>query len=525
MMDWLAGGRHRLPALLGVYFIAHVLIRTVMSTSLDFDESEQVLLSQFMSLGYNSQPPLYTWIQRGLFEVLGYSVFSLALLKNLFVWLTYWFVFESIRKATGNLRLASVATLGMLTIPQIAWESHRDLSHTVAATFATALLCYAVISLAQHSRSSGSLRWYALIGLAVGIGTLFKYNFAMVVIGFVIAALSIPRFRSLLFDRRILVSVLIAGAMILPHALWMIEHPDLVSSKTVTTLTSGQSEFWAGNVARGMSAMVISLISCVALTTGIFFGLFVRRQDGNVDSPVRDWIATRQLLERFLLTVLAMLVLIVLSGHAVEFKNRWFQPFLCVVPAYLVLVFAPSVLNRRRAMNLSAVMTLGLMLVILVAVIARPMTGRYRGKYSWLNIPYAEASRLIGEQSGETPDIIVTTDARSAGNMKVQHPEAIVLCKDAKHLATPIWSEDGGRPVRVLALADSQSPKAISELAGIAEEAFDGQVIGQSDCKAIEVAYVYGASGDTRHFLYSQWKLRPVAPSVTRMAKRAHSQE
>ena len=170
MMDWLVRGRFRLPALLGVYFAAHVLVRATMSTSLDFDESEQVLLSQFWMLGYNSQPPLYTWIQSGLFDVLGYSVFSLALLKNVFIWLTYWFVFEAIRKATGSLALAAVSTLGMLTIPQIAWESHRDLSHTVAATFATTLLCYGVISLAQDARSSGGLRWYALIGFAVGFG-------------------------------------------------------------------------------------------------------------------------------------------------------------------------------------------------------------------------------------------------------------------------------------------------------------------------------------------------------------------
>ena len=139
MIDWLAGGRHRLPLLLGIYFIAHVVIRTATSTSLDFDESEQVLLSQSLLLGYNSQPPLYTWIQRGLFELFGVSVFSLALLKNLLIWLTYWCVFESVRKATGNLRLAAIATLGLLSIPQIAWESHRDLSHTVAATFTTAL--------------------------------------------------------------------------------------------------------------------------------------------------------------------------------------------------------------------------------------------------------------------------------------------------------------------------------------------------------------------------------------------------
>lgn len=75
-------------------------------------------------------------------------------------------VVESIPKATGNPRLAIVSTLGLLSIPQIAWESHRDLSHTVAATFTSSLLFYAVISLCRQSDRARILRWYVLIGFS-----------------------------------------------------------------------------------------------------------------------------------------------------------------------------------------------------------------------------------------------------------------------------------------------------------------------------------------------------------------------
>ena len=89
MVRWLCGHPWRLPLALACYFVLHVLVRSFVSGSLDYDESEQAFLSQFMALGYNSQPPLYTWLQRGTFELFGYSVMSLALLKNLFIWLTY----------------------------------------------------------------------------------------------------------------------------------------------------------------------------------------------------------------------------------------------------------------------------------------------------------------------------------------------------------------------------------------------------------------------------------------------------
>ena len=174
MVKWLCGNPSRLPLLLAIYFIAHVLVRTFVSGTLDYDESEQAFLSQFFQLGYNSQPPLYTWLQRGTFETIGYSVVSLALLKNIFIWLTYVLVFEAIRQATGKVQLGLVASLGMLLIPQVSWESHRDLSHTVAAMFATSLLIYCVVMMAKSVSVGVATRWYVLLGFTVGIGAMFK---------------------------------------------------------------------------------------------------------------------------------------------------------------------------------------------------------------------------------------------------------------------------------------------------------------------------------------------------------------
>ena len=258
--------------------------------------------------------------------------------------------------------------------------------------------------------------------------------------------------------------------------------------------------------------MTISLVSCCAFTVFVFFVMFVRRQDtsiqsSNTDLDQADWSDTRLLLERFLLTVLAVLLLIVLSGHAVEFKNRWFQPLICLFPGYLALTFAPYVLRRPRAMNVSVVTTLALMLVILIAVVARPVTGGYRGKYSWLNVPYGDAAKLIRDQSERPPEIIVTANARIAGNMKVQYPDATVISCDAQHLTDGVTKRDPSTPLRILAFADSESADSMIELAAFAEKVFNARLNVSAGCQAIDVGYVYGATGDTRHFLYSEWDL------------------
>jgi 4-amino-4-deoxy-L-arabinose transferase-like glycosyltransferase len=518
MIDWLARGGCRLPLLLGLYFLIHVLVRTATSTSLDYDESEQVVLAQSLLLGYNSQPPLYTWIQRGLFELFGVSVFPLALLKNLFIWLTYLCVFESIRKATSDLRLAAIATLGLLSIPQIAWESHRDLSHTVAATFATALLAYAVISLAKESRSERRIWWYLLVGFAVGLGALFKYNFAIVVAGFAVAALSVPAYRVLLLDRRILISIVVAATMVVPHVFWMVQHSDLVSEKTITTLTDGESPKWLENVATGFLAMGSSLVACCGMAVALFFLLFVRKGEAEERDVPIDCDATRLLLQRFFLAVLAVLLIIVLTGHAVEFKNRWFQPFICLLPAYLVLAFAPSVLSRRRAMNVSAAMTAATLLVILAAVVVRPVSKSYRGKYSWLNIPYGQACDVIQAGNDSDPQIIVAQNMRVAGNLKVEFPAATVISPDSPYLAHEIWDDHGIAPGNVLVITDHEKKWRFYALIAFAEE-----VIARHPCKQrvtgeVTAQYLYGREGDTHRFRYAELEFAPIDNRVDAIA-------
>src|SRR5262245_21622617 len=75
-----------------VYFGAHLLSRVLVSDALELDEAEQTLWTQQLHAGYGAQPPLYTWLQWGVFQLFGVSVFSLALLKNLLLALTYTFV-------------------------------------------------------------------------------------------------------------------------------------------------------------------------------------------------------------------------------------------------------------------------------------------------------------------------------------------------------------------------------------------------------------------------------------------------
>ncbi|MEE4313123.1 MAG: glycosyltransferase family 39 protein, partial [Desulfofustis sp.] len=84
------------------YFVLQVLVRLITTPGAVIDESEQLLLTQHFSLGYNAQPPLYTWIQMVFFAFFGPGILAMTVLKNLLLALVYLLTYRIGRLLTGN---------------------------------------------------------------------------------------------------------------------------------------------------------------------------------------------------------------------------------------------------------------------------------------------------------------------------------------------------------------------------------------------------------------------------------------
>ena len=481
---------------LGIYFALHVCVRSFVSPSLGYDESEQAFLSQRIAWGYNSQPPLYTWIQALLFQILGCNTWALAIFKNLLLLLTYVFLFVALERATGKVRLAAVGSLGMFTIPQIAWESHRDLSHTVAATCMTCALFYCILRLADRKLTRPAVG-YVLLGLVVAAGILFKYNFAIVVAGFIVAAASITEYRPLLFNRKMWLAVATAAILLMPHCLWLMDHAQIASGKTLQTLTIDRSDYWIGNLWLGSRALILSTICCCGLTVLVFSVFYLRKAPDTYDQG-KQILPVRLLIERFLLVILAILLAMVLTGHAVEFKNRWLQPFVCLVPAYLVLRFGDHVLQRPKAQRVAMGMTLATMLFLLVAVIVRPVAANLRGKYCWLNMPYDKLALAIEQQWQSTPQIIMTPHMRLGGNLCVAMPNTTIISNDSETLLPTNPKKAIGLVVLV---TDQESAQDRAQFAKrVAQEATVNDMT--EPWIPVELALRYGTEGATTTYYY-----------------------
>src|SRR5215469_6657131 len=252
-----------------LYFIVQIILRVWISPSVDLDESEQLVLTQKLSWGYGSQPPLYTWIQFAFFKLFGLSVFALSLLKNILLFCTYLLTYLNARIITRRNACAVAAAASLLFIPQVAWESQRDLTHSVLAS---TLIC-ATLFCFLRLRIILSLKTYALFGLCVGLSALSKYNSIITLAALGVAAISLPGFRAIILDKRIAVAGVIALLVVLPNFLWALHHPEL-ALQSEGKLGIHEPGSWFIGVISGFKRLLFSSITFLgplAVVYGVLF--------------------------------------------------------------------------------------------------------------------------------------------------------------------------------------------------------------------------------------------------------------
>ncbi len=197
LATFLAAGLWPATLFLGAYFLLSIAVRLILPNALTLDEAEQTLFSQYWLAGYGPQPPFYNWVQNAFVSVIGISLFSLTLPKFLMLLLCYVFYGLAARELDARPGFTAMAMLSLLTLPQLSYMPQQDLTHTVAALMATSLFLYGLL----RTLNRGDWQGYVVLGLAMGIGTISKYNFVLLPASAIIAVFCDREWRGRLLIR------------------------------------------------------------------------------------------------------------------------------------------------------------------------------------------------------------------------------------------------------------------------------------------------------------------------------------
>ncbi|ARM87647.1 PMT family glycosyltransferase protein [Rhizobium sp. CIAT894] len=481
-------------ALLAAYFLLQVGVRLATSHSLDLDEAEQAFRSQWLAAGYGPQPPFYNWLQYTVFQFAGVSLAALSLVKNLLLFGSYLLYGLTARLILRDKALVAISTLGLLTIPQMAFEMQRDLTHTVAVFFSASIFFYGFI----RSLKQPSLASYLIAGIGVGFGLLAKYNFAILPAAALIAALSDARLRPRIFDWRLVLTAALAFVITLPHLFWLKDNLDFATARTLEKMTASGHASYPAQVAMGVSSLALATISFAGLTVAVFAVVFGKGLRPALTSG-SQW---TRLIERMMLVFLAGVLFLIVFGGAAGIKDRWLVPMLFILPLYFCLKIEAADVATGKAFRRFMVAVAIIMIGVPAALYGSVAAARFTGHYERLNRPYATMLETLRKQA--EPAAILAGDSLLAGNLRQDIPGVPVLSVDYPGFHPNIADR------RPLLLAWLIPPKGGSEALppDMAEWLQTNLGASAPEALVIDVPYFYQRGDDRYRFGYA-WINQP----------------
>jgi 4-amino-4-deoxy-L-arabinose transferase-like glycosyltransferase len=363
------------------YCVAYAAIRLLISSSMELSEAEQFLDASFFSFGYGQQAPLYSWIVKAVTLVFGMNIVTLIAVKYSLLCLFYFF-FYLIARDFWDMKTSLLLTGSLLLLPTFSYEVHRDLTHTILVSLMAAITYYLYLRMVREIRTM----YYALIGISVGLGILSKYNFLFFLAALSLAGLSLKEGRRVIFDKRVLFSILCALIILLPHIIWL-------TRDNFTSVHYALARSRAGESSELPVLKIISIVFFSYLGALIFSSIclvFFRRYFSMNENRGNHMMSMHRLLAFYGL-VIPLLVIFFL--HAGNFTSRWLVPVFFSLP--LAVFSFISVDMRKVEFRVFGYLCMSIAVVVLTV---RAFIGFFpdtAGKVERIHVPYKLLSRQL----------------------------------------------------------------------------------------------------------------------------------
>lgn len=482
------------PWALAAYFLVQAIVRIALPNSLRVDEAQQFVVAQWLDWGYDAQPPLYNWVQQGVFVVFGTTLASMVILKNLLLFLVYYAYHRLARLVLADKGLAAIATLSLLTMPQMFWQAQRDLTHTVGTLLAISMLLHSVVSTLRKPTFIS----YASMGLWIGVGMLTKYNFILIILATFVAVLRHPNGLKRVLDKRLLLTILLAILVFLPHGLWMTSHLGAVIDQTERTMSEQGAGDKFSDIGYGLKEL-FGTSMVILLPTIVVFLIFFRKafvRSFRARSEWSDFVGT------IFAATIAILLLMILVVTLTEFRDRWLLPFLFLAPLYFCLKLEASGVGSVPVIRKFLYVPFAMMVALPLIIAGSVLVPKLFGPYEHLNTPYTPFLKQVVAAEGRKPVAVVTTTWQKAGNVRINMPDTPVISiayplYDIDHASIGhqplllVWNERDGR--------QSSIPPTLTQWL---KEKY-GEALSNPEQHDMAVPYYYGRDPDRYHFGYA----------------------
>jgi len=409
--------------ILGIYLLTHLIFRLIISNSLEIDEAEMVLWFQSpFHLGYNSQPPLYYWIQMLFFYLFGLNIFSLSLLKNFLFFLIYLFLYKSAKEILKHSWYSIFSVVSLFLVYNFSWILYKDATHSILVLVICAITLYLFIKLLTY----GSFKYYFLFGIFMGLGFLSKYNYFLFILSLIFSGLTIKDYRRYILDKKMLISLFLAFIIILPHLFWCIDNFGklMVDKEKLNMANSGNLIFILKGILAFLKKSLIFLFPLFFIYFLIFREGFRKKEFSFQENKIIT------LFKRFFLIFILITTSLIIFFKITDIQVRWILPFLFLFPLYFFIHLKNIPLNPLK-IKIFLILVLIFASLVLFSLPGRVFFASLRHKYSRLNYPYKELSEII-KKNYFKKGLILAQNYIIGADLKLNFKDSLVISPDEK---------------------------------------------------------------------------------------------
>lgn len=182
------------------------------------DEFLHLALGDHLDWGFKEVPPFIALLAKISTSVFGDSVFATRIFSTIAGGLIIWFTGKIVVEFGGRKFAIALACLALIFSPAFAASDYL-FQPVVFDQLWWVLTAYLLIKYLNTSEP----KYMYLLGAVIGIGLLTKYTMAFFA-GALLISLLLTKERTVLWNRRVLLAVLIALLIFLPNIVWQFRH-------------------------------------------------------------------------------------------------------------------------------------------------------------------------------------------------------------------------------------------------------------------------------------------------------------
>ena len=316
-----------------IFLLLHLavwtLVPTIFNVNLPLDTIEALAWGRSLEWGFDKHPPLSAFFVEVIYQFFGSQDWAYYLLSQIFVIISFIYVFKFSKEFFKNETLAFISVLLLEGIFFYNYTTPEFNVNICQLPF-WSLSVYFTWKCIQHDRTKD----YILLGIFIGLGILSKYLFIYLLLAIKLLFIFLLKNGKRIKSRNYFIIGPIALSILLPHILWLVEN-DFSTITYAFERTGGVGSF-TDHLLYPLIFLVKQL--CVLIPFLIMFYFLIKNFKPQFNFKVEKTIF-------LLFIVLTPIVLMLITSMVMGAKIRtmWMTPFYLFAGVLLIQIFNKNI--------------------------------------------------------------------------------------------------------------------------------------------------------------------------------------